>query len=137
MLVVEVAMSPQEVDRVSVVKPVDDIKAVNALNSVALRGRVSSAPLERELPSGDAIVTFRLVLPRDRTAMTAKSKQTSDWVDCVAWGARTRRTTGRWRVGDVVEVDGALRRRFFRAQERSSTLVEVEVLSARLVTRAP
>ncbi len=105
-------------------------------NSVTLRGRVSSAPVERSLPSGDVILTLRVVVPRDKSPMSDKSKQTSDWVDCAAWGGRARRSVSRWDVGDVVEVEGALRRRFFRAEARTSTRVEVEVLSGRLVERA-
>ena len=105
-------------------------------NEVGLTGRVSSAPTERELPSGDKIVTCRLVVGRTRSPMTAKSKQTSDWVDCVAWGARVRRTTLSWHVGDVVQVDGALRRRFYRQDAGSSTRLEVEVLAARTLQRA-
>lgn len=100
-------------------------------NTVTLRGRVSSAPLERELPSGSAITTFRLSVPRARTAMTAGSSTRVDWVDCSVWTARTRRTVAAWQVGDQVEVSGALRRRFFRAGEGSSTRLEVEVLVAR------
>jgi single-strand DNA-binding protein len=107
-----------------------------ALNAVHLRGRVCSAPLERELPSGDTILTLRLVVGRERTPMTAKSRQTSDWVDCVAWGARPRRTMSRWCVGDIVELEGALRRRFFRTGPATSTRVEVEVLTARTIARA-
>lgn len=107
-----------------------------AHNRVALRGRVSSAPLERELPSGDTIITFRMVLARDRSPMTAKSRQSSDWVDCVSWGGRARRSVATWRVGDVVEVEGALRRRFFRVAAGTSTRVEVEVLTGRMVERA-
>ena len=105
-------------------------------NSVALCGRVSSVPLERDLPSGDTIVTFRVVLSREKTPMTARSKQASDWVDCVAWGRRVRRGVSTWRVGDVVEVEGALRRRFFRVDGSTSTRVEVEVLSGRIIERA-
>ncbi|HET6626511.1 MAG TPA: single-stranded DNA-binding protein [Nocardioidaceae bacterium] len=101
-----------------------------------LRGRVASPPLERLLPSGDTIVTFRMVLTRDKSPMTSKSRQTSDWVDCAAWGGRVRRSVGSWRVDDVVEVEGALRRRFFRADGRTSTRVEVEVLSGRIAERA-
>jgi len=111
-------------------------QSASGMNCVSLRGRVSSAPIERELPSGDAIVTLRVVLARDKSPMTSKSKQNSDWVDCVAWGGRVRRSVARWRVGDVVEVEGALRRRFFRMDFRTSTRVEVEVLSDRLVERA-
>jgi len=97
---------------------------------------VSSAPLERELPSGDTIITFRVVLARGRSPMTVKSKQSSDWVDCVAWGGRVRRSVATWRLDDVVEIEGALRRRFFRTDGRTSTRVEVEVLRGRVVERA-
>ena len=100
-------------------------------NAVELRGRVSSAPVDRELPSGAAITTFRMSIPRARTAMTVGSSQSVDWVDCAVWSARTRRTVSGWGVGDQVEVTGALRRRFFRAGEGASTRLEVEVLGAR------
>jgi single-strand DNA-binding protein len=100
-------------------------------NAVELRGRVSSAPVERALPSGALISTFRLSVPRARTAMTAGSSQTSDWVDCTAWSARVRRTVASWQEGDRVELTGALRRRFYRAGDGASTRLEVEVLTAR------
>ena len=100
-------------------------------NTVELRGRISSAPVERELPSGTVITTFRLSVPRARTPMTTGSAQSVDWVDCAAWSARCRRSVSGWEVGDEVEVSGALRRRHFRAGEGSSSRLEVEVLSAR------
>ena len=105
-------------------------------NSVRLCGRVSTAPEERELPSGTRIVTLRLSIARDATPMTTGSKQTADWVDCSAWGAKVRRTVGAWKAGDVVEVEGALRRRFSRSEQGTATRLEVEVLSARRVRRA-
>lgn len=105
-------------------------------NLVSLCGRVSSAPVERSLPSGDGIVTLRVVLAREKSPMSAKSRQASDWVDCVAWGGRAKRVVSRWRLDDIVEIDGALRRRFFRAEGRTSTRVEVEVLGGRRVQRA-
>ncbi len=107
------------------------LSGVGADNTVSLRGRVSSAPIERELPSGAVITTFRLSVPRARSPMTSGSAQSVDWVDCAAWGARCRRSVAGWLVGDEVEVSGALRRRFFRAGDGSSTRLEVEVLGAR------
>jgi single-strand DNA-binding protein len=106
-------------------------------HTVALRGRVSSAPVERALPSGDSILTFRVVVDRERSYMSARSRQRSDWVDCVVWGGRAKRSVPRWQVGDVVEVRGELRRRFFRADGESSSRIEVEVLVARRVVSAP
>ncbi|QIK66559.1 single-stranded DNA-binding protein [Nocardioides sp. HDW12B] len=104
-------------------------------NQVTLRGRVSTAPEARELPSGSVIVTFRVTVARSQTAMTAGSRQTVDWLDCTAWGAGVRRTVGSWQLGDEVEVVGALRRRFYRAGQGTSTRLEVEVLRARRLSR--
>ena len=100
-------------------------------NAVSLRGRVSSLPTERELPSGTCIATFRLSVARARTTMTAGSKQGTDWVDCTAWTSRARRTVTGWAVGDEVEVSGALRRRFYPNGATKGTRLEVEVLGAR------
>jgi len=105
-------------------------------NSVTLRGRVSSTPVERELPSGAVISTFRMSVVRAKTPMTSGSRQTSDWVDCAAWSGRSRRSVGGWAVGDRVEVTGALRRRYFRGGSGPGTRLEVEVLSARRTARA-
>jgi single-strand DNA-binding protein len=107
-----------------------------ALNDVVLCGRVSGEPQVRELPSGTTLVSFRLVLTRERTPMTAASKQVSDWVVCAAWGARVRKQAAGWHDGDLVEVRGALRSRYYRAGERSGTSVEVEMLAGRRVRRA-
>jgi single-strand DNA-binding protein len=115
---------------------VEQAEAPDALNEVTLRGRVSGEPQQRELPSGSVLIGFRLVLARERTPMTAASKQSSDWIECAAWGARVRKQAQSWHDGDQVEVRGALRRRFFRVGEQGRSSVEVEMLSGRLVRRA-
>jgi single-strand DNA-binding protein len=116
-------------DKTAVAQPAHSGDAAD--NSVRLRGRVTTAPVERVLPSGTVICAFRISVPRARTSMTAGSTQSVDWVDCTAWNARCRRTVGGWEVGDRVEVGGSLRRRFYRAGDGSSTRLEVEVLAAR------
>lgn len=102
-------------------------------NEVVLVGRLAHEVQERELPSGDVLCTFRLVV--DRTG-PARSRQVVDAVECVAWSPRLRRTVGTWRSGDVVRVEGALRRRFFRASGSVASRVEVEAVRARVVRRA-
>lgn len=100
-------------------------------NAVSLAGRVSTAAELKVLPSGTPIVTFRLAMPRPPEGR-ATSRGGSDWVDCVAWSARTRRTVAGWRRGDAVAVEGRLRRRFFRGGDSPvRTRLEVEVLSGR------
>jgi single-strand DNA-binding protein len=115
---------------------VEHTEEPDALNEVVLRGRVSGDPQARELPSGTVLVAFRVVLARERTPMTASSKQASDWVECSAWDARVRRQAESWRDGDQVEVRGALRRRYFKVGQQTRTGIEVEMLGGRLVRRS-
>jgi single-strand DNA-binding protein len=115
---------------------VEQAAGEGTLNEVVLRGRVSGDPQVRELPSGTTLVSFRLVLARERTPMTASSKVVSDWVECSAWGARVRKQASGWHDGDQVEVRGALRRRYYRGGDQSRSSVEVEMLGGRLVRRA-
>lgn len=106
-------------------------------NEVRLRGRLTAEPMVRRLPSGDVIVTFRVSVARSgKTPLTAKSRQSADWVDCVSGTARVRRTVTGWSVGDHVVVEGALRRRFYRAQGAGSTRLEVEAVRVRRGQRA-
>lgn len=102
-------------------------------NEVRLVGRVSRPPDERVLPSGDVVWTFRVVVGREPGG---RSRQSVDALECAAWTARARRSVRVWSEGDVVEVTGSLRRRFFRAGAAVSSRVEVEMASGRLIRRA-
>lgn len=103
-----------------------------AVNEVRLQGRVSGAPEERVLPSGDRLWVFRVVVPRE----APRGRQRVDTVDCAAWTPRVRRSVSAWRDGDVVQLSGSLRRRFYRAGGATASRVEVETLRARLIRRA-
>jgi single-strand DNA-binding protein len=107
---------------------------VVAANEVRLVGRLSQAPEERVLPSGDALWTFRVVVGRPEGAV--RPRQSVDALECVAWSARARRSVSSWSEDDVVEVSGALRRRFFRAGGSVASRVEVEMASGRVIRRA-
>ena len=107
--------------------------ATGAVNEVRLVGRVSQAPEERVLPSGDVVWTFRVVVPRE----TAEGQRRQvDALECAAWTPRARRSASAWGVDDVVEVTGAVRRRFFRAGGAPASRVEVEMVGGRLIRRA-
>ncbi len=110
-----------------------DVPGAPAVNSVTLSGRLSQDPEERTLPSGDTMWALRLVVPR---VGKARLRQSVDALECVVWEGRVRRTVAGWRDGDVVEVDGALRRRFFRAGGGVASRVDVEVCAGRLIRRA-
>jgi single-strand DNA-binding protein len=102
-------------------------------NEVLLVGRVSADPEVRVLPSGDEITTWRLVVAR---AGAPEGRAAQDTIDCTAWAPRTRRAASTWAAGDVVEIEGALRRRFWKSSVALASRCEVEVSRARRVTKA-
>lgn len=104
---------------------------VDAQNQVRLQGRLAAAALERTLPSGDALVQFRLVVSRARPR---EGGPTVDTLDCVAWGAALRKRLLRLDPGVELAVTGALRRRFWRAERGAASRCEVEVTELRRVS---
>lgn len=96
-------------------------------NAVHLVGRLAAPPETRAMPSGDQAVTWRLVVDR----LVPDRRGRVDTVACVAWAAGPRRAALRWQAGDVVEIDGALRRRFWRTPGGPVSRYEVEVGKAR------
>ena len=108
-------------------------------NEVLLVGRVPAVPEVRELPSGDVLVTWRVVVgrPPGRRPPEGVRPTTVDTLDCVAWTASARRAASALAVDDVVEVAGALRRRFWRAGAGAASRCEVEVATVRRVSRRP
>ena len=111
-----------------------------AVNEVRLRGRLAAEADERVLPSGDTVVTFRLVVdrsPRAGGSRTTTAGTRVDTLDCAVFKADLRRRAKSWRAGDVLEVRGGLRRRFFRTGGGPASRYEVEVGAAARVARAP
>jgi single-strand DNA-binding protein len=104
-----------------------------ARNEVVLWGRLAAAAEERELPSGDVIVTMRVVVPRrggparPRAATPPGPRRpTVDTIDVVCWTAATRRAALRLGAGEAIEIEGALRRRFFGGAVGRQSRYEVE-----------
>ena len=114
--------------------------AVESRNEVVLVGRLAEPAQERELPSGDVLTTWRLVVdrpPSTRPLPEGVRPTTVDALDCVAWTSGVRRTAAAWRSGDVVSIEGSLRRRFWRGPTGGgSSRYEIEVVKAKRVARA-
>ena len=107
---------------------------VDEVNEVTLVGRVSRPAEEQVLPSGDELWKFRVIVGRQGVSA---GRATVDALDCVVWAKRPARSVATWGSGDVVEVRGSLRRRFFApAGGGRVSRCEVEVASARLIRRA-
>jgi single-strand DNA-binding protein len=104
------------------------------VNEVTLVGRLSQPAQEQVLPSGSELWKFRVIVGRPPSPV---SRVTVDALDCVAWTKRTARSVSKWQTGDLVEVKGSLRRRFFSpAGGGRVSRCEVEVASARVIRRA-
>lgn len=111
-----------------------------AANDVRLVGRLTGEPAMVDLPSGDALVTFRISVPRSSPSSPerghAGAGQRVDSVSCTAWAPRLRRSILTWRAGDLVEITGAVRCRFFQAGGATRSRVEVEASAARIMRRS-
>ena len=106
-------------------------------NEVLLRGRLSGAPEERVLPSGDTMWTFRVVVGRPPEPPAAGARRARvDTLECAVWSGRVKRSVPTWHDGDVVEVSGALRRRFFKSAGATVSRVEVDVARGKVIRRA-
>ena len=114
---------------------VDDL--AEPVNEVRLVGRLGADPQVRELPSGDTLWTLRVVVDRPPVpAGRVKRGQRVDTLECAVWAGRLKQQVRAWSAGDVVEVSGALRRRFFRASGATASRVEVELTRGRVIRRA-
>jgi single-strand DNA-binding protein len=108
--------------------------ATEQVNEVTLVGRMSQPAEQQVLPSGSELVKFRVIVGRPPSPT---SRVTVDALDCVVWTKRPARAVAGWRTGDLVEVKGSLRRRFFAPTGGGRvSRCEVEVASAKLIRRA-
>jgi single-strand DNA-binding protein len=107
-----------------------------AVNEVRLVGRLAADPQLRELPSGDTVWNLRVVVERVVSPNQEKPRQRVDSLECAVWAGRLKKQVERWEAGDIVEVSGALRRRFFRAGGATASRVEVELTGGRIIRRA-
>lgn len=110
------------------------VPSLPSCNEVTLVGRVSAAPEERDLPSGDHLVTLRVVV--DRPPHKGTSRRAVDVIDVACWTRRTQRTGLALVAGDEVRVEGALRRRFFAAAGGRASRYEVEARRLVRLSRA-
>jgi len=93
------------------------------MNEVRLVGRVTSLAVEKELPSGDKVVEFRVVIGREKLR---NGKKEVDSLDIAAWSAKARRAALAVKIDSWGEVKGSVRRRFWRAPTGLASRWQVE-----------
>jgi single-strand DNA-binding protein len=96
-----------------------------SLNDCLLRGRVSAQATSRELPSGDQVVEFRLIVTR-------AEREGVDTLDIAAWTSKTRRSALSLKPGEWVEISGSIHRRFWQGPTGVASRWQIE---AQTITR--
>jgi len=97
----------------------EELQVDYSLNDLLLRGRVSNEAISKELPSGDKVVEFRLIVTRsERTGV--------DTLDIAAWSAKVRKIALSLEADDWVEVSGSIHRRFWQSPAGVASRWQVE-----------
>jgi len=97
----------------------EELQEDYSLNDLLLRGRVSNEAISKELPSGDKVVEFRLIVTRsERTGV--------DTLDIAAWSAKVRKIALSLEADDWVEVSGSIHRRFWQSPAGVASRWQVE-----------
>ena len=102
-------------------KKIVEVEEDYSLNDVLLRGRVSQEAVEKELPSGDKVVEFRLIVTRDKQPGV-------DTLDIGSWSAKSRRTALSLAPDEWVEISGSIHRRFWSGPGGLASRWQVEAV---------
>lgn len=114
---------------------------VGSVNEVHLVGRLSAPPVVKHLPSGAEVVQLRIVVDRPsgtrvKSPGVESRSPTVDTIDVACWSADSRRRALSCAGTEVVDVSGALRRRFWRSPTGVASRYEVEAVKFRVIRRA-
>jgi single-strand DNA-binding protein len=90
-----------------------------SFNDCLLRGRVSAPATDKELPSGEHVVEFRLIISREK-------RDGVDTLDIASWSAKNRRTALSLKGGEWIEVSGSVRRRFWQSPTGLASRWQIE-----------
>ena len=90
-----------------------------SLNDLLIRGRVSAPATTKELPSGDKVVEFRLIVTRSE-------REGVDTLDIGAWNAKSRKIALTLKSDEWIEISGSIHRRFWQAPTGLASRWQVE-----------
>ena len=116
-------------------KPTTTLDGPGSRNEVNLIGRLGNSIEARQLPSGDVITVFSVIIDRPVREQWGRTK-----VDTIACQAMRSPIIARLALldpGQWIEVQGVLRRRFWRAGTGLASYMEVEARRLVRVKLAP
>lgn len=96
-----------------------------SLNQVTLMGNLTRDPELRQTPNGQDVASFSLALNRGYKDSTGEWKETTDYVDGVAWGTLAQQISERLQKGSKVLVSGRLQSRSWEQEGQKRSKVEV------------
>lgn len=102
-------------------KKVVEVEEDFSMNDVLLRGRVSQEAVQKELPSGDKVVEFRLIVSREKQSGV-------DTLDIASWNSKSRRIALTLTPDEWIEVSGSIHRRFWTGPSGLASRWQVEAL---------
>ena len=97
----------------------DHVEIDYSLNDLLLRGRVSAQATSKELPSGDKVVEFRLIITRSE-------REGVDTLDIAAWSAKSRKIALTLQGDEWIEVSGSIHRRFWQSPTGVASRWQIE-----------
>ncbi|MCK2216633.1 single-stranded DNA-binding protein [Actinomadura sp. ATCC 31491] len=100
-------------------------------NEVLLVGRLSAAPEDQTLPSGDIVTKWRIIVRRRRRQR--RGVTTTDSIPCVTFSPETADVIRSLKPRDYLEVTGSFRCRVFGPPGGKIWKYEVEVTGAKPV----
>ena len=95
------------------------------LNEVSLLGRLRGSLTEKNLPSGDKVVEFRVVIAR-KDKLSKSKKGMVDTIDIAAWSAINRKIAMKLNEHSWVAITGSIRRRFWQSPSGLASRWQVE-----------
>lgn len=95
------------------------------INEVHLVGRLGQQVTTRELPSGDEITSFTVIVAR--SGRLREGSPRVDSLACQTTRAQIRSKVESWTPGTWVEVHGSLRRRFWQGGGGLGSATEIDV----------
>jgi single-strand DNA-binding protein len=98
-----------------------------SVNQVILMGNLTRDPELRQTPNGHSVCSFSLALNRSYKDPSGEWKESTDYVDCVAWSSLAERVSQYLSKGRRVLVQGRLQSRSWESEGQKRSKVEVLV----------
>lgn len=92
---------------------------------VEVVGKLGGTTTTKELPSGDTLTTFSVIV--ERPVKERVGRTSIDTIPCQTFRVSLGERVTRWEPGTVVSVRGVLRRRFWKSPHGLASALEVEV----------